>query len=151
VNDLSDSNSEPLSVLQDRVIRALRFDVEAAKTRGVKGIFLSSLTPSRPGSRDWAIRYGDLLTPINAAIQGLASKEGVVFVDCYTALNANVTANIEDDGLHWTRAGAALVAQTFFDRIKATFEVTSTTAQPGRLFSPARRSSSASGAASGRD
>jgi lysophospholipase L1-like esterase len=128
INDLAPGNHETSA----DVVAALRQDVEMAKSCGVQQVFLSTLTPevfgcptAPPGAancRDWAIDPTDVLTPTNEAIRQLATEKGIVLVDSYRRLAANLAADIDFDGLHLTRAGREDLAQVFFEAIQGAFE-----------------------------
>ncbi len=123
-------------------VAALRVGVRMAKDAGVK-VFLATLPPQIPGmKRAWGVAE---LPTVNAMIRDLASQEQVVLVDVFEALNTNVHQYVsspevyeepnEADGLHLTRAGRIKLAETFFEAIKANFEVkeTGTTSATSRL------------------
>jgi len=122
VNDFLSDDGSPAEVAA-----ALRYDIGAAKARGV-AVFLSTLTPNiYPCSglnvglacRTWGVGN---VEPANAAIRQLAVEENVVLVDSYPVVYANKDRDIDYDGLHLTRAGRADVAQAFFDAIKKNYE-----------------------------
>jgi lysophospholipase L1-like esterase len=59
----------------------------------------------------------------NVQIRALAASEGVVLVDANAAMAPQGAALIGGDGLHPTEQGYQVLAQTFFDAIKARLEV----------------------------
>lgn len=122
VNDFfGDNNGTPASVAD-----ALRYDIQAAKARGIK-VFISTLTPifcnpdyaQYQHCRDWAIND---IPNTNTLIRSLAAEQGVVLVDGYAALAPRISTDLDYDGLHLTRAGRMDLAQAFFDAVKANFE-----------------------------
>jgi lysophospholipase L1-like esterase len=159
VNDFHPSNGPRRTAW---VVGSLRTMVRAAKNAGAQ-VFLSTLPPEIEDAgkvrRYWGLPY---LDEVNPMIRDLAAEEQVVLVDAYTALNTDITRYIsskeaygaccsEDtawyDGLHLTRAGRTKLAETFFEAIKAHFEVKEggISARPGfRSFGPARFFPSAS-------
>jgi len=104
------------------VIPNLRDMIAIARSRGVARVFLSTLLPMKPGSRALAI---DDVGDMNVLIRSLAAEQGVVLVDNEAAFLASgdFFPLIEDDGLHLTPAGYALVAKTFFDAIRLNAEI----------------------------
>ena len=149
---VNDFNSEETPT---DIIGALQADVDQAKARGVKRVFLATLTPEiAPGSRAVGIppiASSDLVATTNTLIRNLAAQEGVVLVDLYGALIGDVHQDVADpavtandgepgDGLHLTIAGRAAVAQVFFVAIEANFEAASSTQRvPARLSPNSRR------------
>jgi lysophospholipase L1-like esterase len=139
-NDLAASNSFPADYLVNQVRNALQFDVNVAKSKGIK-VFLSTQPPvvhcrgvSGPDCRDWAIRYTDLITPVNDAIRSLAAQSGVVLVDAYKALSTNTDLYIEPDGLHLTTDGQRILAEIFLAAIETNYEVPTTAGTQRKLL-----------------
>lgn len=101
------------------VISGLQTMVRDARARGLP-VFLATLLPQRPGgSRAGAV---SLIAPTNDQIRGLAAAEGAVLVDVYTAFGGSPDPGIGDDGLHPNTIGNQMIAQTFFDAIRARLE-----------------------------
>jgi lysophospholipase L1-like esterase len=118
INDLEGETES----LQD-VISALGYDIDQARLRSLKKIFISTLTPVKVGSRVSASFLAlNSVQRLNDLIRTLAAQKGAVLVDSYAALAGNTGAYIGDDGLHPTPLGNQQIAQAFFAAIEATFE-----------------------------
>jgi lysophospholipase L1-like esterase len=115
VNDLSGN------LVDDRnaIIDGLAHDIDAAKRRGLAGVFLSTLLPENPAG--WRAHDLGELAPVNDAIRALAGQRGAILVDNYAAMVGHLEY-IDTDGLHPTAAGNQVIAQSFFDAIRARFE-----------------------------
>jgi len=120
VNDLAPGDASAISV----VINNLRTMIQQARSRGV-AVFLGTLLPEIPGGSRTGARL--LIVPTNDQIRALAASQGVTLVDVYQAFSGMETVLIGGDGLHPTVAGYSMIAQTFFDAIRAKLEVTPTT------------------------
>jgi lysophospholipase L1-like esterase len=106
------------------VISALGYDIDQARLRSLKKVFISTLTPVRLGSRISASFLAlNSVQQLNDLIRALAAQKGAVLVDSYAALAGNTGAYISDDGLHPTPLGNQQIAQAFFAAIEATFEL----------------------------
>jgi lysophospholipase L1-like esterase len=102
------------------LVSALRTLVLDARARGVR-VFLGTLLPERAGScRAFA---PDLVVPANSQIAAMAALEGVPLVDLHLAFEGLLATLLDEDGLHPTSSGYNRIAQTFFDAIRAQFEV----------------------------
>lgn len=134
----------------DAAIAALRSMIDFAKSRNVRP-YLATITPENPLGTIPARRGGaaNFVPPFNDRLRSLASAEGITLVDVYAAFNGDVTTLIGSDGLHPTVAGYAVIANTFFARVKETLETaTSPTFTFSAPFSaPARTGLSATPAA----
>ncbi len=91
---------------------------------GVRYVFVSLLTPGRPGFR--AID-GDVIVDMNDHIRLQASAEGAVLVDNYSNFIGHETQYIASDGLHLLPPGYQAMADAFFARILATIPTTTPT------------------------
>lgn len=98
----------------------VRMMAAEAKSRGMR-VFIATLPPGRPGSNR-AINQA-LLDDYNRRMRDVANTEGAILVDIYAALVSNASVYIGQDGLHATEAGYAKMAETFFNAIRAEFEV----------------------------
>jgi len=103
------------------VVAGLRTIVRDARSRGLP-IFVGTLLPQRPG----APKAGDpsVIAPANAQIRAMVASEGANLVDLYQAFGGVPDPWIGADGLHPSRVGLEKIAQTFFDALKARFEIT---------------------------
>jgi lysophospholipase L1-like esterase len=135
INDVGHNNdldgTEHTSTDDGEIIDGLTHDIEAAKARGLAGIFVSTILPESPSncvnSPLCRVHDEDELEPINATIRGLVAREGVILVDNYAAMLGH-PEYLDTDGLHPNPAGNQVVAQNFFAAIQAKFE----TLQPTR-------------------
>jgi lysophospholipase L1-like esterase len=89
--------------------------VRLARASGVAHVFVSTITPSRPGSRQ--IPQAVILET-NFQIRQMAAVEGAVLVDAYDAFFGKEAVLIMSDGLHLTPAGNEVLAQTFYTAIR---------------------------------
>ena len=96
------------------VVDALRTNVRAAFSAGVRHVFVSTLPPSAPGKRQID---PDAIVQANALIRQFIASEGAVVVDPYPAFLGHEQELLESDGLHLKPEGNRVVAQTFFDAI----------------------------------
>jgi len=110
-------------------IAALNAMMVSARDRGVR-VIVGTLLPARPG----ALLPGTvaLITPFNAQLVPVATADGALVVDLYTAFLADMPDWIGPDGLHPTAAGYEELARLFFDAIVKNFEATSAVAPPRR-------------------
>ncbi len=103
------------------VSTALRDMVRLAKARGVAHVFVSTITPSRPGQRQ--INPTAILAT-NFLIRQMAAAEGAVLVDAYDAFFGQEAVLVGNDGLHLTPAGNDVLASAFHAAIRKTVPVT---------------------------
>lgn len=108
----------------DAAIDNLRMMIRDAKSRNVRP-YLATIPPENPLANVPARRGGGAayVPPFNDRVRALAGVEGITLVDVYQAFNGDVTTLIGPDGLHPTAAGYAVIANTFFARLKDTLEI----------------------------
>ncbi len=93
--------------------------VKLATRSGVK-VLLATIPPQKPGtSRGLA---SDLVPLLNTEIAKTARSQGVPLVDVFGAFG-NDYSLLSADGLHPSEAGYERIAETFFARIQASFEL----------------------------
>lgn len=97
------------------VSTALRDMVRLAKARGVAHVFVSTVTPSRPGQRQIGL---SVILDANFLIRQMAAAEGAVLVDAYDAFFGQEAVLVGNDGLHLTPAGNDALASAFYDAIR---------------------------------
>jgi lysophospholipase L1-like esterase len=85
---------------------------------GVRYTFLSNLTPPGPSGSNRIDR--EAIVDVNDRIRQVASADGVVLVDSYSAFVGHEAEYLNVDGLHLRPAGYQALADTFFAAIKAT-------------------------------
>jgi lysophospholipase L1-like esterase len=84
---------------------------------GVRYVFVSTLTPGRPGDRQIdGLRISDA----NTHIKNVVAAEGAVLVDSYPLFVLHESTYVSIDGLHLQPPGYQAIAQAFFDKILAT-------------------------------
>jgi lysophospholipase L1-like esterase len=118
INDLFDGDPAKIPF----VIDGLRSMVLQARNRNVR-VALATLTPLGPSAHNHA---APILPTMNEQIRLLASQQGAVFVDLYTAFGGTSVPYIGVDGLHPNTAGYQKIADTFLAAIRANYEATST-------------------------
>lgn len=113
-NDLALGHSAVAAALD-----AVEWMARDARGRGAL-VFLATLPPPRPGgSRSLS---PSLVQEYNAGIRAIASSEGAVLVDLFSALSTSVDTYIGVDGLHPNEAGYRKMAEVFFDAVRAELE-----------------------------
>lgn len=150
-NDLSEqfSNNDPSYA--DRAITSLQSIIGDAQAAGIR-VYLATLPPENPYASVPARRgqaYA-LVPAFNTRLASLAASQNAVLVDVYAAFNGDTTTLIGPDGLHPTVAGYAKIANTFFDRVRSTLELSVSSLPRVSASSPGRTGSSATRAAAGR-
>lgn len=110
------------AALTDAAIANLRTMIQRAKTANVKP-FIATVPPMNPSACTPICRgfAAALVAPFNDRIRLLASSEGATLVDVHKAFNGDFSL-LSPDGLHPNAKGFELIANTFFDQIKATLE-----------------------------
>ena len=112
-NDLQVLN--PIDALE-----ALEGMVRNARVRGAR-VFLATIPPQKPGSHTNPASMA-LVPGFNDQILGaLATREGATLVEVYNGMRNRLDL-IGADGLHPVPQGYDLMAQIFFDSIRATLE-----------------------------
>ena len=102
-------------------VESVREMVATTRSGGVR-VFLATIPPARPpGTKNLPPELPQLIAEYNQEIRSVAEEEGVLLVDVYAAM-INRLDLIGEDGLHPTVAGYELIAQTFFDAIRANLE-----------------------------
>jgi lysophospholipase L1-like esterase len=106
---------------------ALAHDIAAAKSRGMAGVFMSTLLPvfptnCGPSTATCRAVYDNVeITNINGVIFALAQQQGVPLIDNYTAFQGH-PEYIDGDGLHPLPLGNHVLAQQFLAAIESKFE-----------------------------
>lgn len=111
-NDLQVLN--PIDALE-----ALEGMVRNARVRGAR-VLLATIPPQKAGFRTNAASMA-LVPGFNDQIRALAAREGATLVDVYDGMRNRLDL-IGADGLHPVPQGYDLMAQIFFDTIRATLE-----------------------------
>jgi lysophospholipase L1-like esterase len=117
-NDIDDAGPE-------QVIAALRDMVREARAAGVPYVLVSTLTPGRPYDPGFSerTREAEHIDAVNSALRSFVPTEGAYLVDAFAAFQGREQELVDGDGLHLTAAGYAVLAETFFARIKQVIPV----------------------------
>lgn len=91
-----------------------------ARFRGAR-VFIGTLPPGKAGGKNTI--PASTLQAFNARLGSIASGEGAILVDLYSAMLSGVNTFIGNDGLHPTEIGYQKIADTFFNSIRADLEV----------------------------
>ncbi len=95
--------------------------VIAAEARNRRArVFIALLTPTKPGRRHIPLA---IIAAANDRLRAVARGEGATVIDSFSALLADLDANIGSDGLHLTEFGYRRLAETVFAAIRAELEV----------------------------
>lgn len=121
---------------------ALAHDIAAAKSRGMAGVFVSTLlpvfpgncTPSMPPCRGAEVPAAEIPN-MNGVIFALAQQQGVPLLDNYTAFVGH-PEYIDGDGLHPLPLGNHTLAQQFLAAIQSKFEFLTPTSRRVTSVSP---------------
>lgn len=114
--------------------------IDEARSRGLKP-YIATIPPENASSACVPSCRGGtagLVPPFDDQVRQLAALKSVPLVDVYAAFHGDVITLIGPDGLHPSAAGYHVIADTFFNAIKLTLEVS-----PGAIASTspgARRS-----------
>jgi lysophospholipase L1-like esterase len=100
--------------------REIGIMVGEARRRGMT-VFLATVAPGRPGGSKTIPPA--LITDYNNRMRAVAAAEGASLIDINAALATDVNRYIGVDGLHPNEVGYAKIAETFFNAIRAAFEV----------------------------
>jgi len=97
----------------------LRSMIRTARSSGVV-VLIGTLLPERPGGfRAFAPAS---IVPANNQIRPMALAEGAIVVELYQAFEGRTETHLGADGLHPNDAGYTLMAETFFEAVRARFE-----------------------------
>ena len=114
VNDLNALGASGIS----RAANAMEDMVRMCKAQGL-AVMLAGIPPQRPGgSKAGSVA---LVAPYNERLRQVALAKGAEFVDIAAAFGGDLSL-LSSDGLHPNEAGYERIAQTFYDRIVATYE-----------------------------
>jgi lysophospholipase L1-like esterase len=102
------------------LVSGLRAMVREARGRGLP-VFVATLPPQRAGGPKAGAPGA--VVPANDQIRSMVAAEGAVLVDVYQAFGGVPDPWIGSDGLHPSRVGLEKIAQTFYDILRARFEI----------------------------
>jgi lysophospholipase L1-like esterase len=109
--------------------------VEYASARRGLRVYLATEPPQNPspvGCPDTLGGNWAFVVPYNDGLRDIATRRGIALVDVYTAFHGDITTLIDCDGLHPTPAGYQVIADTFFQKIRETMEVSPQTLRSNR-------------------
>jgi len=115
VNDLNGGRDAAIP----GVVSNLRSMIRMARSRGIV-VLIGTLLPERPGGFR-ALAPASIL-PANNQIRPMALAEGAVVVDLFQVFDGRTDTLLGSDGLHPNDAGYQLMADTFFDAVRAQLE-----------------------------
>jgi lysophospholipase L1-like esterase len=130
-NDMLDDTS-PAQITS--TVEELRDMVRDGKLYGLR-VFVATLPPMKLAPNVFQ-RSVDAVPVLNDRIRMMAQQENVTLVDLYAALPPSL---IGSDGKHPTPNGYQKMADTFFDAIKATLEVKTSTGSQSLWHAPGSR------------
>jgi lysophospholipase L1-like esterase len=116
-----------------KALTNMRAMIQYAKRRNER-VLVATVPPENPFPKcinrggNWAF-----VDPYNNGLRSVAAAEGVAIVDVNGDFHGDTTTLIDCDGLHPTPSGYAAIAQSFFNTIKAAFEIPATS-NPTRMF-----------------
>jgi lysophospholipase L1-like esterase len=102
------------------LVDGLRSMVREARRRGLP-VFVGTLLPQRTGGSKAGAP--GTIAPANDRIRAMVAAEGAVLVDVYQAFGGVPDPWIGSDGLHPSKVGLEKIAQTFFDILRARYEI----------------------------
>lgn len=105
-------------------VDGLRQMIQIAKSRGIRP-YLATVPPEQDALFPPPRRDPAAVNQLNNGIRLLAAAEGVTLVDVFQAFPAGdliAQGLLGSDGLHPTEAGYTIIAQRFFDTLKATLD-----------------------------
>jgi lysophospholipase L1-like esterase len=114
-NDINAEGARAITAVVSRLERVTR----DAQGRGV-AVVLATLTPQRPGSTKGT--SPEAVRDLNNRIRDLCRRYRTGCADLYAAFGSEQSPLIGADGLHPTLAGYDVIAETFFEVIRRTFE-----------------------------
>ena len=114
----NDLNADGPRAITDIVTRLERMTRDA-QGRGV-AVILTTLTPQRPGSTKGT--SPEAVRDLNVRIRDLCRRYNTGCADLYAAFGNEQSPLIGSDGLHPTPAGYDVIAETYFEVIRRTFE-----------------------------
>lgn len=121
----NDLLGDPSSATTKYIAGKLREMIRVAKSRApAVRVLLANFPPQYHGSIPYDRGAGaDFVPELNQRIAEVAASEGATLVDLYAAMLPNLKQNIGGDGLHPTKLGFTVMAQTFQDTVSRLFEV----------------------------
>ncbi len=134
-NDLYTAYREGSAVTEAALANLQRM-IRAAKNAGVVP-YLATVPPMNPNACTPICRgfAANLVSAFNDRVRLLATSEGITLVDVHKAFNGDFTL-ISQDGLHPNAFGYERIADTFFQSIKGTLELTTVSGAQGQTPVP---------------
>lgn len=128
-NDLYFAYREGNSVTEAALVNLQKM-IRAAKSAGVVP-YLATVPPMNPNACTPLCRgfAANLVAAFDDRIRLLATSEGITLVDVHKAFNGDFTL-LSQDGLHPNAFGYARIADTFFQSIRGSLELTTLSGAP---------------------
>lgn len=120
-NDVYQSRNGGGTVVLEVAAAGLRRMVGDAKSRNIRP-FLATIPPIDPSGFRGMVYGAELVPGLNDRIRSIAAAENVPLVDVYQAFGGNL-ALLSADGVHPNPEGYTKIAGAFFDAIKSTLEI----------------------------
>ena len=133
-NDLHKAHDAPDAASKDAILGSaaagLRQMVVDAKRFGLRPL-LATIPPMNPAGSRGSVYGADLVSSFNDRITSVATAEHITLVDVHQAFGANLSL-LGSDGVHPNANGYATIAGAFFDAIKNTLEIKTSSASSER-------------------
>lgn len=107
-------------------INALEGMVAEARGMGIR-VMLATIPPQRAGGLRRRDLVASLIPLFNDGVRAVAARQSATVVDVFGAIQPRLAELIGPDDLHPTSQGTTVMAERYFDVIRATFEVPITT------------------------
>jgi len=126
-NDLPAAEAGDPTAISEAVDN-MRQMIVLARNKGLR-VFVATIPPEVPNMSCFGADNGgdfDQVVPYNNALKAMLASQNAVLVDVYSAFVGRESTLIDCDGLHPTKLGYQVIADTFFASIKQTLQVPST-------------------------
>jgi len=107
-------------------LTALEAMVAEARSMGIR-VMLATIPPQRAGGLRRRDLVASLIPMFNDGVRAVAARQTATVVDVFGAVQPQLEQLIGPDDLHPNSQGTTVMAQRFFDVIRATFEVATPT------------------------
>ena len=86
-------------------------------------VMLATIPPQRAGGLRQRDLVASLIPRFNDGVRAVGMRQSAVLVDVFGAVQPRLNELIGPDDLHPTSLGTSVMAERYFDVIRATFEV----------------------------
>jgi len=111
-----------------KALAALDSMISEAQSQNIR-VCLATIPPQRSGGVMHRDRVAAYIPTFNNDVRALATRRGAMLVDVYDSMKDDISL-IGADDLHPTAAGYVVIAKTWFNAIRAAFEVKTTAVAP---------------------